>query len=207
MKIDKKITTFTAVLFSASFSFAGIDADSWKLQAGRKHNSFEAGKSIKIMEAEVFSEATPFQKRWKLVSEVAELKTPLKAKLFLKKCLESNKWFLQSSALKVLKNTDPELALKYANKMLLSAKALVVRSEAVDVISSLGGPKDTKPLWTALRAPQNFRRRESLWIRPQIVKAIHKLERSSHSEKDWKPLLTDSDLKIKEMAKRVVKTY
>ena len=207
MKISDKAFVFAAGLVFSLSSFAGIDAESWKLKEGRKHNSFVPGNNIKLMEAEVFSEATPFQQRWKLVSEVAGLKTPLKAKSFLKRCLESNKWFLQSAALKVLKAKDPELALTYANKLLLKGKSLVVRSEAVDIISSLGGPEDTKPLWSALRAPQNFRRSQSLWIRPQIVKAIHKLERSNHSEKDWSPLLTDSDLKVKEMAKRVVKTY
>ena len=99
------------------------------------------------------------------------------------------------------------MALTYADKLLLSAKALVVRSEAVEVIASLGGPGETTALWKALNSGQNFRRRKSLWIRPQIAKVIHKLERSNHSRAGWTGLLNDSDKTIQAMAQKVLKAY
>lgn len=206
----KFYTGLSLLLFSFTFSFrahSSIENQTWTLNKGNRHPDFVVGKSISSMEADVFSEVLPFQERWKLVSKVAEMKTPKQAEAFLMRCLESDKWFLQSAALKQLKERNPELTLFYAEKLLKNGKALVVRSEAVDVLSSLGGPNQTKVLWQALKQQKNFMGTRSLWIRPQIVRTIFKLERSNHSKKEWNLLLRDSDVSIKAMAKKVTKAY
>lgn len=178
-------------------------SNSWGLNKGKKHPLFETGESAQTLEQKVFSDTTPFEKRWRLVDEVAGLKDDIKAMNFLKRCLKSKTWFLESAALKVLKKRYPRQAIKLATKSLFNSKALVVRSEAVNVIEALGGPKDTEQLWKALNQRHNFKRRFSLWIRPQIVKSIYKLERSRHSER-WADLLSDSSKEIREIAQKVV---
>jgi len=199
------ILTFCLVLSCSAR--ASLNSQSWSLSKGRKHSKFVFGKSLKDLEADVFSKKLSFQERWKLVSKVADLKKTQDAENFLMRCLESKEWFLQSAALKVLKKRNPELALYYADQLLKRSGALVVRSEAVEVVSELGGPAHTKILWQALKQQTNFKGTRSLWIRPQIVKTIYKLERSNHSKKEWRFLLRDSDKKIKEMAKRVVERF
>lgn len=202
-----KLTASILLLVLSTSAHASLDAKSWSLNKGKKHTDFVIGKDVSALEKDVFSEVIPFQERWKLVSEVAEMKSPKKAEMFLVKCLESKKWFLQSSALKQLRKRNPELSLFYADKLLKSSKALVVRSEAVEILSNLGGPNHTKVLWQALKQQKNFKGTKSLWIRPQIVKTIYKLERSNHSKKEWGLLLRDSDRQIKEMAKRVTSSF
>jgi hypothetical protein len=201
----KCIFLSSAFLFTVS-AHASLETKTWSLNKGNKHPSFLAGKNIKAMEADVFSEVVSFQDRWNLVSEVAEMKSPKQAEAFLMKCLDSNKWFLQSAALKQMKNRNPELSIYYAERLLKTSKALVVRSEAVEILSSLGGPDHTKALWSALKQQKNFMGSKSLWIRPQIVKTIFKLERSNHSKKEWNLLLRDSDSQIKAMAKKVTES-
>ncbi len=193
-------------MFSLMFSMTPAQAsveNSWALKTGKKHPLFESGETTKTLEEKVFSEEVSFEKRWRLVDETAGLKKKPEALSFLKKCLKSKVWFLESAALKTLQKRYPQEALDQAKMMLFNSKALVVRSEAVSVITSLGGPEDTEKLWKALNQKQNFKRRFSLWIRPQIVKSIYKLERSKHSER-WADLLSDSSAEIREIAKKVV---
>jgi|GEM_PF-2957413 len=207
MNFKNLTTVLTLVLFFSISSGASLDSKSWTLSKGRKHSKFVFGKTAKVLEKDVFSESVPFQERWSLVTKVAEMKSPKDAELFLVRCLDSNKWFLQSVALKELRKRNSDLALIHADKLLLKSKALVVRSEAVDIISELGSSKNTNSLWSSLKQRKNFMGSKSLWIRPQIVKTIFKLEGRQHSKKEWGYLLDDSDALIKEMAKRVHKTF
>ncbi len=197
-----KINIIVTTLFLSLTVGASI-GDLWSLNTGRKHPLFQKGENLQSLENKVFSKTVSFKKKWRLVDQVAGLKQRPQAIVFLKKCLNSNEWFLQSAALKVLKKKYPDVALQFAQKVLLNSNALVVRSEAVAVISELGGPKETQNLWKALKQSQNFKKRQSLWIRSQIVKTILKMERSNHSEK-WVELLTDSDEEIRMIAKKVV---
>ncbi len=197
-----KINIIVVTLF-VSLTVGALASDVWLLKTGKKHPLFQTGESLESLESKVFSKAVSFEKKWRLVGQVADLKKRFEAIVFLKKCLNSKEWFLQSAALKVLKKNHPDIALKFAQKALLNSKALVVRSEAVALISELGGPEETDSLWRALKQKQNFKRRQSLWIRPQIVKSILKMERSNHSEK-WAKLLTDSDEEIRAIAEKVV---
>jgi len=202
-----KLFFFLSVLIFSASGQSSLDNQSWSLKTGKKHPNFNVGKNVKSIEADVFSEILSFQERWKLVSEVADMKSPEQAETFLMRCLESNKWFLQSAALKKMKDKNPKLALYYAEKLLINAKALVVRSEAVDILNSIGGPKHTKALWEALGQSKNFVGMKSLWIRPQIVKTIYKLESSKHSKKEWDMLLRDPDLEIKKIARKITRSF
>ncbi len=184
-------------------STASASVGNFSLNKGRKHPLFQTGENTQTLEQKVFSKDVSFEKRWKLVDQVADLKTRVEAIIFLKKCLSAKEWFLQSAALKVLKARYPDVAIKLAEKVMFNSQALVVRSEAVNVISSLGGPKDTENLWRALNQRRNFKGRRSLWIRPQIVKSILKLERSKHSHR-WEELLSDSNKEIRSIAQKVV---
>lgn len=197
-----RLLGLSLIVLSSSIASASL-SNSWSLKQGAKHPLFKTSENIDSLEAKVFSRDTPFEKRWALVSEVAELKKKQGAIKFLEKCLNSKEWFLQSAALKTLKSMYPSEAMKLAKKPLFNSKALVVRSEAVSVISSLGGPNDTGILWKALNQKRNFKGRKSLWIRPQIVKAILLMERSVHSQK-WEGLLTDPNPEIRDLAKKLI---
>lgn len=196
------IKLVSLILLSSQLVQASINK-SWSLNTGKKHPLFLSGESEGSLEKKVFSKEIAFEERWRLVDQVADLKERVGAVVFLKKCLASKEWFLQSAALKVLEKRYPGVAVKLAEKALFNSKALVVRSEAVGVIATLGGPNNTGKLWKALNQKNNFRRRVSLWIRPQIVKSILKMERSIHSER-WYDLLSDSNAEIRDIAKKVI---
>lgn len=199
------MTKLSLVILACGFSAPSVAAvsKSWSLNTGKKHPLFQTGDSVESLEVKVFSKEVGFEERWKLVGQVAGLKDKDASLSFLRRCLRSNEWFLQSAALKVLKKSHPDRAIPLAEKILLTSNALVVRSEAVSVISALGGPKDTDKLWVALNQRHNFKRRTSLWIRPQIVKSILKMERSKRSKK-WVKLLSDSNEEIRGIAKKVL---
>ncbi len=198
----KSLVCFSLILFFCQISFSSL-SNTWNLNKGELHPLFKNGESIRSLEEKVFSPFISFKKRWLLVKEVSDLKTKKESLVFLKKCLNQKEWFLQSAALKVLIKRHSEDAVKLAQSALLNSKALVVRSDAVSVVESLGGPEDTEILWKALNQKQNFRGRQSLWIRPQIAKTILFLERSKRSKK-WESLLTDSNETVRSLAKKAV---
>jgi len=200
--MKKSIIFFLPLVFS-SYALAALDAQSWTLEKGEKHASFSLSEDVRLLEADVFSELTPFQKRWSLVSKVASLKNQKQALVFLEKCLRSDRWFLQSAALKKLVELEPKLASTHASRLLKSSKALVVRSAAVETLARVGSFSETEVLWQALRQKKNFKGRQSLWIRPQIVKTIYKLEAGRHVKARWESLLNDSDPAVKTMARRM----
>lgn len=124
----------------------------------------------KPLEETIFNRNAEFGLRWKAVMLLAQLEKA-KAIGVLDKALQSKEWFLRNAALLAYADAAPERASSIAAKM-LEDKALVIRSAAVDVLSRNLDSQTREVLWNEIDQPHNFRKKQSLWIRPQILKAL-----------------------------------
>ena len=135
-------------------------------------------------------ETAPMEARWRAVTAMGRIGGKLSMPE-LKQALHSKVWFLRNAALVSSVQIDREQALSWA-KELMSDKALVVRSAAVDVMTDLKDLKSKNILWQKLNAKENFRGKQSLWIRRKIVESLSQIEERG-SEQKFVALLSDKD--------------
>lgn len=138
----------------------------------------------------VLSRRQPYELRWRAVT-VLPMIAGEQSLDFLEQCLKHKSWFIRSAGLVAVKRVNQDKALFWAHK-LLNDHALVVRSQAVEVMHHIGDPSSRKFLWDELYQARNFRGGQSLWIRRQIVEALVDLSLYS-DEKKLLNLLSDSD--------------
>jgi HEAT repeat protein len=110
----------------------------------------------------------------------------------------SKEWYLRNAALVALNKVDPELAQAEAVK-LLTDKALVVRSAAVEIVSHNLSDKNKYILIGEMDKGYNFNRASSLWIRKQILEKIA-LTATEKDQQLFVKNLFDSDKKISELS-------
>lgn len=109
----------------------------------------------------------PMQTRWRALSLASSLKSA-EALPELEKALVAPEWFMRNVALLSMEKYHPQRA-QAAAQSLLKDKALVVRSAAVEVLGKRMDEKTRDLFWEALASAQNFRRKQSLWIRGQML--------------------------------------
>jgi len=110
----------------------------------------------------------------------------------------SKEWYLRNAALVALSKVDPQLAEVEAIKM-LTDKALVVRSAAVEIVGQNLSDKNKEILIGEMDKGYNFNRSSSLWIRKQILEKIAQ----AATEKDQQVFLKnlfDTDKNISEFS-------
>ncbi|MEK6629005.1 MAG: hypothetical protein AABY53_10295 [Bdellovibrionota bacterium] len=89
----------------------------------------------------------------------------------IKNFVNSKEWYLRNAAMIALSKINPLEAMIEAKK-LLRDKALVVRSAAVEIISQNLTDEHKKLLIAELSKPYNFHKKNSLWIRKQIIEKL-----------------------------------
>ena len=110
--------------------------------------------------------------RWKAVTLAAHLDPEL-AKKDLKPFLKSEEWYMRNAALIGLTSKPGVEAHNIAMSM-IQDKALVIRSAAVLALqpSMLSKPDTRETLWGELNASYNYRQKQSLWVRAQILERL-----------------------------------
>ena len=116
----------------------------------------------------------------------------------IQKFAQSKEWYLRNAALVALKRINPELAQQEAVK-LLSDKALVVRSAAVEVVAEKMTDRNKTALVSELNKAYNFNRNSSLWIRKQILEKVAAIATAKDQNLFVKTLF-DQDKKISELS-------
>lgn len=86
----------------------------------------------------------------------------------IKKFSQHSEWFLRNATLVALNKVDHSAAIATA-KELISDKALVVRSAAVEILAQRMSTENKAILIKELDKNYNFHKKSSLWIRPQIL--------------------------------------
>lgn len=112
--------------------------------------------------------------RWKAVTLAAHL-NPTAAQTDLKPLLKSDEWFMRNAALVGLTSKKTKQSHEIAIGMLRD-KALVIRSAAVMALAPeyLSQNETREELWEELEASYNFRNKQSLWVRAQILDQLSK---------------------------------
>lgn len=129
------------------------------------------------------TEKKSMQVRWKALTLAAYLKKN-KAMPELEKALKSKEWFMRNAGLVAIQSFDARKA-EMAAKDLIKDKALVVRSAAVEVLGAGAGmTQATRDLfWEEMNANYNFRQKQGLWVREQILEKL-----AQNPEKNEMPL-------------------
>jgi hypothetical protein len=143
--------------------------------------------------AVAFSETQSMRLRWKALMMAAETRRE-KATDDLLKASTHKQWFMRNASLVALAEFNDGEAQKLAKK-LLKDKALVVRSAAVEVLQKSARPEVRDLLWEELAQSYNYRNKESLWIRAQIVDALAS-KPSDHELKMFTKLIQDKDQRV-----------
>lgn len=153
------------------------------------------GKEAKQALAEIsFEKAETLGVRWKALVAMGRL-DPKFAQPHLEAALLSNEWFMRNAALVVVSYGDRDWAIKKA-RVAMHDPALVVRTAAVKVLGDVRAREAAPLLWEKLNASENFRRGESLWIRPIIGETLALMARPE-DKAAFQKLLNDKDPKVK----------
>lgn len=124
------------------------------------------------LEKFAFDAAADFADRWKAVVLVAQLKGP-EARAFLKRTQASPDWFMRNAGLVAYQTVLPREVAPVA-KSLMADKALVVRSAAIAVLEAHMDSEVRELFWDEIDQPRNFRKKQGLWTRPQILEILAK---------------------------------
>ena len=109
----------------------------------------------------------------------------------LERALQSKEWYLRNAGLLAIMKVDRKKAIKWS-RALLSDRAMVVRAAAVDALSELKDPSSVNLLWTKLNAKENFKGKQSLFIRRRIIETLAQLDGTGREAK-FVSVLADSD--------------
>lgn len=145
-----------------------------------------------------FNKQRNYEDRWKALMEIVE-KYPDGAESTLSLAAQEPEWFMKNAALVGLEKINSPQRFKIAQSLLVD-KALVVRSQAVQVLTQHRDPETRKMLWTELEHPRNFKKKQSLWIRHQIVEHLALKPLKSERSKFIR-LFEDPDKKVKEASR------
>lgn len=127
------------------------------------------------------------------------LKTPDSAKKLALEALKSEDWYMREAGLKTLLAVDAQLAKQKAQDLLKSDPAMLVRSSAVKVLKLLNDASSEELLWKSLEDKKNFRKDQSLWIRPQIMATLLKIK--AKSIENFKKFYEDRDPQVASLAR------
>jgi HEAT repeat protein len=197
-------TTFTALVVSSTPSFAAVPAKTALnpkvfeiLNLPPENRSQAAINSSPEMYKDfvnvAFSEGQSMRLRWRALMSAAEAGRE-KATPDLLKASTHKQWFLRNAALVAMSEVNEVEAKKLATK-LLKDKALVVRSAAVDILQKNASAPVRDLLWEEIGQKHNFRNKESLWIRAQIVEALSQ-KPADYEIESFSKLLKDSDMRV-----------
>ena len=145
--------------------------------------------------------ALPMSQRWDALIQASELAEGNQIKEVLS--FSKNKdWYMRNALLVALDKAGNDLVYDKA-KDLISDKALVVRSAAVDVLNRLESTEVRKMLLSEVSKSYNFVNGKSLWIRSQIMKSM--IKKPNQTEMSiYAKLVFDKDIEIAELSSQAL---
>lgn len=157
----------------------------------------EAAQDFATQIARAKNQSLPMAQRWDALIKSAEEADGTQIKQVLE-FAKSKDWYMRNALLVALDKMGTDLVYDSA-KRLVSDKALVVRSAAVDILTRLENQEVRELLAKELNRNYNFVGKKSLWIRAQIMKNL--VKKPYQSEKEYfAKLLFDNDPEISAMS-------
>ena len=143
------------------------------------------------------NQSLPMAQRWDALIKSAEEADGTQIKQVLE-FAKSKDWYMRNALLVALDKVGTDLVYDKA-KALVSDKALVVRSAAVEILTRLESQEVRDLLAKELNRNYNFVGKKSLWIRAQIMKNL--VKKPYQSEREYfSKLLFDNDPEISAMS-------
>lgn len=135
--------------------------------------------------------------RWSALLKAAELASSDQLE-DIRAFTQSSDWYMRNAAMMALTKMGGDHGVDEAKK-LVNDKALVVRSAAIDIIATKYTRENRKILADELNQPYNFKGKQSLWIRPQIMRLL--AARASRDDRTFfVRSLFDQDVQIGKLA-------
>lgn len=182
MKINMKALSILVLLFSVNV---------WSYVQNENEQNFSSQM------ARAKNQSLPMAQRWDALIKSAEAADGQQIKQVLE-FAKSKDWYMRNALLVALDKMGTDLVYDNA-KVLLSDKALVVRSAAVDILTRLENQEVRTLLAKELNRSYNFVGKKSLWIRAQIMKNL--VKKPYQSEREYfSKLLFDNDPEIATMS-------
>lgn len=196
----KKQLIFVLCFLSATHALGAIE-DTLSLPAQNRAQVLAKASSSTYAEMRevAFGNQYPMSLRWKAIMGMAEARRE-KSIPDLMLATQSKEWFMRNAALVALTHAKPSQAQVVA-RSLMKDPALVVRSAAVEVLAKDLKATHRELFWEELQNEINFKRKQSLWIRPQMVKALAAAP-MPHEVSSFARLLNEKDAEIQEAAIR-----
>lgn len=143
------------------------------------------------------NQSLPMAQRWDALIKAAETADVQQMKQVMD-FSNSKDWYMRNALLVALDKMGTDLVYDKA-KSLVSDKALVVRSAAVEILSRLDNQEVRHLLAKELNRNYNFVGKKSLWIRAQIMQNL--IKKPYQSEREYfAKLLFDNDPEISTMS-------
>jgi HEAT repeat protein len=212
----KKLTVFLAILLNLAYSQnswaalppvnkAAPSAFTQEMKSFLKHSPSKRpmlyktyGVRGKAALAEIAFEKTEnLETRWDALVTLGRL-DPKYAQVHLDKALVSSDWFMRNAALIVVSYGERNWAVKQA-RLALHDPALVVRTAAVQALAEMRAIEAKTTLWEKMNSSENFKRGESLWIRPIIANTLAVMA-DKKDQASFEALLKDKDPQVKNIA-------
>jgi hypothetical protein len=105
--------------------------------------------------------------RWKAVINSFQIAKDGEIKQ-LSQLFEHKDWFIRNASLLAVEKKDRIMAEVRA-KSAIKDRALVVRSAATEILIKLNGAESLKTILEEINQPYNFRGKQSLWVRSQMM--------------------------------------
>lgn len=150
-----------------------------------------AGK--KALAEMAFNSKESLDARWKALVTLGRL-DPAFARPHLEQAMKSSDWFMRNAALVVVPYNERSWSLKWT-RILMHDRALVVRTAAVRALHEMRAIEASDLLWEKLYASENFKRGQSLWIRPYIAKSLSLMARPQ-DQNSFVKMLQDKDARL-----------
>lgn len=139
--------------------------------------------------------------RWDALVTVGRL-DPQFARPHLEKALASSDWFMRNAALVVVPYNNRQWAIE-RSRLSLHDPALVVRTAAVQSLKTLNAIEAKPLLIEKLNSSENFKRGESLWIRPVIAETLAQMS-DSRDRSIFEKMLKDKDIEVQKVARKTL---
>lgn len=129
-----------------------------------------------------FSSSTSASLRWQAFLTLVRI-GGRKSLPEVEKALQSSDWFMRSAALVALQKVKFSRAVPEAKKVFVKDASLLVRAQALEVLTLSADPELFSVFWDQLWSQKNFYRGRGLWIREKIAAALGESAQTSDLKK------------------------
>lgn len=145
---------------------------------------------LELLNEIAFNKGQSISMRWRALTSMGMIEGK-KAQPHIEKAVRSEQWYMKNAGIVAMAHANKNSAVEWA-KRLLTDRALLVRTAAVQTLKKLKATSSESDLWKSLYAKQNYKRGQSLWVRRHIVETLAEIAQPGR-ESNFIQVLKDPD--------------